>query len=66
MRLKPKHGYWQIDNYPIGGSFARSDDNGLEIDNVMSISPPIRGCNAFGYTKEGKKIAFSLENTIQN
>ena len=63
MKLKAGIGYWNIDNYPIGGSFSRAKGEGLEVERITIMPERIQGCNAYGYTKEGKKIAFDTANT---
>jgi hypothetical protein len=60
-QIKPGHGYWQTDKYPIGGSFARAGDAGL----LVEIQREFKGCeyaNAEGRTADGQRVAFKLEN----
>lgn len=63
MRIKPKCGYWDCTNYPIGGCFCRAGKNGVEIDgHSISIMATYRGCDVLAVTDDGRKVAVNGEH----
>jgi hypothetical protein len=61
LKLRAKHGYWDITKYPIGGNFYRAGADGLIIGNVTEITP-CKSCNATGTTSDGRAVAFDTSH----
>ena len=61
MFVKPGHGYYDLDVYPLGGKFCRASDYGLEIVNIISRhekSLKSYETDTIGLTNTGRKVAF--------
>lgn len=64
MRIKPGYGYYDCTSYPLGGSFHRTGNTGLEvIGELRAIKPKTHGCDTYGQTADGRKVAFDSANT---
>ena len=64
MRIKPGHGYWATDHYPIGGAFRRAGDSGKVIAEILrDIQPPCRGCDIEVKFADGSRGALARANT---
>ena len=61
MKIKAGCGYYKTDIYPIGGCFNRAGIEGLEVINVMIMPKKVHGCNAYGITLKGERVAFTTE-----
>lgn len=63
MKIKAGYGYWETDYYPIGGSFRRAPEGGLDIAEVLRTFPRYQGANTEGKTADGKTVAFDSAHT---
>lgn len=56
-------GYWEIDNYPIGGSFRRTPYDGplVFLQDITGPVESIKGKMMLATTADGRKIAVSPE-----
>ena len=67
MRLKARYGYWETDNYPIGGCFRRAGDAGKNIKEIIrKLDPKVLGCNAEVLFADGTRGALKLEYTEES
>ncbi|MHC4271999.1 MAG: hypothetical protein ACYST2_06775 [Planctomycetota bacterium] len=59
-RIKPNHGYWRTNSFPIGGDFHRAGNEGIEIaELIRDIDPPYRGCSIEVQLANGDRAAVS-------
>lgn len=66
MKLKAGYGYWEIDYYPIGGSFHRAGNEGLELKQITGhFDKYYKGANVKAITVDGRNIACD-SNHIEN
>ena len=62
MKLKAGYGYYDLKYYPIGGSFRRAGELGVEIDDTTmeKLFKSCHGCTATALRTDTKdKIAFN-------
>ena len=59
FHIRPKCGYWDTTQYPIGGKFCRTGIDGLLV-NVASFDATVVHGKAYtiGTTLDGAKVAF--------
>ena len=59
--IRPGCGYWQIDDYPIGGSFRRTPRDGqlLFLKDLSDPVESIKGKMILATTSDGRRIAVS-------
>lgn len=64
-RIKPRYGYYETSDYPIGGCFRRAGELGVPI-TVTRVFESYHGCNAEGTNLDGKSVAFDLAHIDWN